>query len=96
MRSPVGRRRSASNGVLAHERTVGHLAQVGHQVKQLLAAHTGVEIEVARQHFRALAERAEKNGDATTLKLRQENLESAIKLARMDLTELQGLPLPAQ
>ena len=26
----------------------------------------------------------------------RENLESAIRLARMDLTELQGLPLPKQ
>ena len=47
------------------------------------------EIESSRQHFRLLAEKssADKNGY-------QEKLESAIRLARMDLTELQGLPLP--
>ena len=47
------------------------------------------EIESARQHFRHLAEKG------TTGKERyQGKLESAIRLARMDLTELQGQPLP--
>jgi hypothetical protein len=54
------------------------------------------EIEAARQHFRHLAEDAAKRGDPTLVKQSQESLESSIKLARMDLTELQGLPLPKQ
>ena len=49
------------------------------------------EIESARQHFRLLAEKG------TVAKERyQEKLESSIRLARMDLTELQGLPLPCK
>ena len=50
------------------------------------------EIEAARQHYKLLA-------SATTGKARsghQEDLEAAIRLARMDLDELQGLPLPSQ
>ncbi len=47
------------------------------------------EIESSRQHFRLLAEKG--SGDKDRY---QEKLESAIRLARMDLTELQGLPLP--
>ncbi|HJO25843.1 MAG: hypothetical protein CMK00_08015 [Planctomycetes bacterium] len=49
-------------------------------------------IESARQTFKQLA------GDASGAARQeaQEDLESAIRLARMDLTELQGLPLPSQ
>ena len=47
------------------------------------------EIESARQHFRLLAEK----GSASNERY-QEKLESSIRLARMDLTELQGQPLP--
>jgi predicted negative regulator of RcsB-dependent stress response len=47
------------------------------------------EVESARQHFRLLAEKSSVGKDRY-----QEKLESAIRLARMDLTELQGLPLP--
>ena len=54
------------------------------------------EVEVARQTFRLLAERADERGDETGAKTHMEDLESAIKLARMDLEELQGLPLPSQ
>jgi hypothetical protein len=50
-------------------------------------------VEEARQHFRLLAE--EKLGsDPAVAKEHQENLEATIRLARMDLSELQGLPLP--
>jgi hypothetical protein len=49
------------------------------------------EIESARQHFRLLAEKGTAGKERY-----QEKLESAIKLARMDLTDLQGLPLPKQ
>ena len=54
------------------------------------------EIESARQHFRHLAEQDSPVLTSTDRKRSQENLESAIKLARMDLAELQGLPLPSQ
>jgi hypothetical protein len=51
-------------------------------------------IERARQNYKLLAERpglaeAEKSALA-------EDVESAVRLARMDLDELQGLPLPSQ
>ena len=55
-------------------------------------------IESARQTFKLLAE-AEESGagdDGEGLRKSREDLESAIRLARMDLTELQGLPLPSQ
>ena len=54
------------------------------------------EIEAARQNYTLLAEQAAAAGDAGSLKLRKEDLESAVRLARMDLGELQGLPLPSQ
>jgi len=54
------------------------------------------EIESARQTYKLLAEQAESRGDATAAKKHKEDLESAIRLARMDLSELQGLPLPSQ
>lgn len=51
------------------------------------------EIESARQTFRLLAESAADNESRDRYK---EDLESAIRLARMDLSDLQGLPLPNQ
>lgn len=45
----------------------------------------------ARQHFRYLAESAPSGTDA-----QKKNLESTIRLIRMDLSELQGLPLPKE
>ncbi len=56
----------------------------------------GPEIEAARQHFRHLSEEAEAAGQTTLITTQRTNLESAIRLARMDLTDLQGLPLPKQ
>jgi hypothetical protein len=54
------------------------------------------EIESARQNYRLLAEQAAGRGDTQACQRNQEDLESAIRLARMDLGELQGLPLPSQ
>ena len=54
------------------------------------------EIESARQAYKLLAEQAEKTGDQVAAKKHREDLEAAIRLARMDLGELQGLPLPSQ
>jgi len=53
-------------------------------------------IEASRQTFRLLAEQAQADGDETLRGAALEDLESAVRLARMDLTELQGLPLPSQ
>ena len=52
------------------------------------------EIDAARQTFKMLASQAAADGENS--KRHQEDLESAIKLARMDLSDLQGLPLPSQ
>ncbi|HAD61919.1 MAG TPA: hypothetical protein DCG12_21995 [Planctomycetaceae bacterium] len=54
------------------------------------------EIESARQNYRMLAEAAKKSGRSSDAKRQQENLEATIRLARLDLTDLQGLPLPNQ
>lgn len=54
------------------------------------------EIEGSRQNYRWLAEQALSRGDVAALELRKNDLEAAIRLARMDLGELQGLPLPSQ
>lgn len=54
------------------------------------------QIDSARQTFRLLAEQSEQTGDAKGAKRNREDLESAIRLARLDLNDLQGLPLPSQ
>jgi hypothetical protein len=65
------------------------------------------EIEASRQNYKLLAEdpalkgaaasAAPSSGDEEVASVRAaENLESAIRLERMSLTDLQGLPLPSQ
>ena len=54
------------------------------------------QIEAARQTWRRLAEQAAADGQPTEAQRCREDLEAAIRLARMDLKELQGLPLPSQ
>lgn len=49
------------------------------------------EIEAARQHYRWLAE-----SDAESAATHRQDLEAAIRLARMDLDELQALKIPSQ
>jgi len=56
----------------------------------------GPEIESAQQNLRLLATDAADSGDEVLLARHREDLESAVRLARMDLGELQGLPLPSQ
>ncbi len=51
------------------------------------------EIEAARQNWRWLAEQA---GDDATAAQHRHDLEAAIKLERMAMEDLQGLPLPKQ
>ena len=51
------------------------------------------EIEAARQNWRLLAEQAGSESEKT---LHQEDLEAAVRLARMEMEDLQGLPLPSE
>jgi hypothetical protein len=53
-------------------------------------------IEAARQSYRLLAEQSGAGDDGEAHARDLQDLESAVLLARMDLTELQGLPLPSQ
>jgi hypothetical protein len=53
-----------------------------------------LETELARQNFRLLAEESQKEPVVT--EGYEKNLEATIRLERMDLSELQGLPLPKQ
>ena len=54
------------------------------------------EIEASRQNYKLLAEQAQQSGDVLLAKANEESLESSVRLARMDLNDLQGLPLPSQ
>lgn len=51
------------------------------------------EIEAARQNWRLLAEQAGSKQDAAR---HQSDLEAAIRLERMEIEDLQGLPLPSE
>lgn len=51
------------------------------------------EIEAARQNWRWLAERAATDAEKTR---HCEDLEAAVRLARMEMEDLQGLPLPSE
>ena len=53
-------------------------------------------IESSRQNYYAAAEFAKSEGNQQSADKLVENLEASIKLARIDLDELQGLPLPNQ
>jgi hypothetical protein len=54
------------------------------------------EAEAARQTYKLLAEDAARRGDPAAAARHREDLEASVRLARMDLSELQGLPLPSQ
>ncbi len=54
------------------------------------------EIEAARQHYTQLTEQAEASGNKELLTRSSEDLESTVRLGRMDLADLQALPLPSQ
>jgi hypothetical protein len=56
----------------------------------------GPEVDAARQTYRLLNEEASRRGDVAAAKRAQENLEATVRLERMALTDLQGLPLPSQ
>ena len=54
------------------------------------------EIESARQGYRWLAEDAQVRRDDDAAERFAADVESAVRLARLELTDLQGLPLPSQ
>lgn len=54
------------------------------------------EIEAARQNYKLIAEKSAAAGDEQVAALSRENLEAAVRLERMELSDLQGLPLPSQ
>lgn len=54
------------------------------------------EIESSRQHYIQVAQLGNDLQDAEMIRRSHEDLEAAVRLARMDLNELQGLPLPSQ
>jgi hypothetical protein len=54
------------------------------------------EIEASRQNFRLVAETAAARGDTEVARLSEQDLEASVRLARMELSDLQGLPLPSQ
>jgi hypothetical protein len=54
------------------------------------------EAELARQNFRLLAEQSAAQGDKEYSGKQQENLESAVQLQRLSLTELMARPLPEE
>jgi hypothetical protein len=66
------------------------------RLEGLGAADWEPEIEGARQTYRLLAEQADARGDTVSAKKHREDLESAIRLSRMELAQLQGLDLPKQ
>lgn len=51
------------------------------------------EIEAARQNYRLLAEQA---ADGAVAAAHQQDLEAAIRLSRLEIEDLQGLPLPSE
>jgi hypothetical protein len=54
------------------------------------------EIEAARQNYRLVAESARRGSDTEVAAKSEADVEAAVRLARMELSDLQGLPLPSQ
>lgn len=54
------------------------------------------EAELARQNFRLLSEKSTKEGAKDYSTKQQENLESAVQLQRLSMTELMARPLPQE
>lgn len=54
------------------------------------------QVEAARQNYRLLAEQADAAGASKEATRHTEDLEATIKLARLEIQDLQGLPLPSQ
>jgi hypothetical protein len=56
----------------------------------------GPQIEASRQNYKLLAQEAADRKDVEVAALATKDLEAAIRLERMSLEDLQGLPLPSQ
>lgn len=56
----------------------------------------GPQIEASRQNYKLLALEAAETKDTEVASLATKDLEAAIRLERMSLEDLQGLPLPSQ
>jgi hypothetical protein len=56
----------------------------------------GPQIEASRQNYKLLALEASEKNDVEVATLATKDLEAAIRLERMSLDDLQGLPLPSQ
>lgn len=54
------------------------------------------EIEASRQNYKLVAEQSSGVGDPKLATESRQNLEASIRLARAELSDLQGLPLPSQ
>ena len=54
------------------------------------------QVEAARQNYRMLAETAAADGRAAEATKDREDLEATIRLARIQIEDLKGLPLPSQ
>ena len=54
------------------------------------------QVELARQNIRLLAEQSAREGQAEYARQQQENLESAVQLQRLSMTELMARPLPEE
>ncbi len=66
------------------------------RLEGLGAADWEPEIESSRQTYRMLAQQAEARGDSKNAQRHRQDLESSIRLSRMELAQLQGLDLPNQ
>jgi hypothetical protein len=92
--------RNADVGVLAAARDA--LAQAQYYMTWLMRLEGRPredwepEIDGARQLYALLAEQAEAAGDEQAAARARADLESAVRLARMELKDLQGLPIPSQ
>lgn len=92
----AGADRALVDEVRAEAATAQYYAGWLMRLEGAAAAEWTPETEQARQNFRLLAEEAAARGDTAQAGVHEKNLEAVIRLARMDLTELQGLPLPKQ
>ena len=54
------------------------------------------QVDQSRQHYRLLAEQATSKGEPKLAEAYEKNLEAAVRLARMDLSELKANPLPKE
>ncbi len=59
-------------------------------------AEWGPVIDASRQNYKLLASEAQDRSEVEVARVAEKDLEAAIRLERMSLEDLQGLPLPSQ